>query len=240
MHDSIVEWIRADEAQALYDRDDSAHDFDHVRRVTHLAHAIARAEGANVAVVTAAALLHDAPAQEHEGDAAGARMDHHRAAAAFAQEYLTARGVPPADVANVVHCIEAHRFRDTSITPKTLEARCLYDADKLDSMGAIGVARAFAFAGAHANRLWYMPVAAIEAEEKSPHGADYTPVHEYVYKLDRLLATLQTATGRRLGKARHKRQAAFFAALDDEMAETTAETMVGGVEALPMFTQEDL
>ncbi len=163
MYDSIVEWMSEDEARALYTTGDAAHDFDHVRRVTHLARAIARAEGAHEAVVCTAALLHDVPAHFPEGDAANARAEHHMAAASFAQEYLTARGVPAAHVANVVHCIEAHRFRDASRMPATLEAQCLYDADKLDSMGAIGVARAFAFAGTHGNRLWHMDVAAIEA-----------------------------------------------------------------------------
>ncbi len=241
--DSVVEWISEADAVALYGRGDAAHDFDHIRRVTHLARTIARAEGANVGVVAAAALLHDVPASAPAEDAAGARADHHRAAAAFAEKYLAARGMPPADVANVAHCIAAHRFRDASIMPQTLEARCLYDADKLDSMGAIGVARAFAFAGTHGNRLWHVPVAAIEAKATPPHGADYTPVHEYVYKLNRLLATLQTPTGRRLGQARHERQSAFFAALDGEMAETedmdTRGYLQRATDSLSSFKQEN-
>lgn len=222
-HDSIVEWLDEDEARALYTHGDAAHDFDHVRRVTRLARALAQAEGANITVTCTAALLHDVPAVakpggvETDADEGNARAAHHRAAAAFAHDFLTARGMPLAEVANVVHCIEAHRFRDSSVMPETLEARCLYDADKLDSIGAIGVARAFAFAGAHGNRLWWTPVAAIENEIEPPTGAEYTPVHEYVYKLRRLLATLQTPTGRRLGQERHERLSAYFAALDDEM-----------------------
>ncbi len=214
-NDSVFEWVSDDQARTLYAHGDVAHDFDHVRRVTRLAHYIAQAEGADVAVVVAAALLHDVPM----GESDSARDDHHMAAAAFAREYLTERGMASEQVANVGHCIEAHRFRDASIVPQTLEARCLYDADKLDSIGAIGVARAFAYAGTHGNRLWRLSVAAIENESAPPEGADYTPVHEYVYKLRRLLETLQTGTGRQLGLERHNRQAAFFAALDAEMTE---------------------
>lgn len=185
--------------RALYTEGDAAHDFDHVRHVTRMARTIALAEGANVAVTCTAALLHDAPVAVETDIADNVRAAHHRAAAAFAHDFLTARGMPADDVANVVHCIEAHRFRDGSVMPQTPEARALYDADKLDSMGAIGVARAFAFAGAHANRLWWTPAAAIAHEAEPPIGADYTPVHEYMYKLRRLLATLQTPTGRRVG-----------------------------------------
>lgn len=215
INDSGVEWISEDAARTLYVGADAAHDFDHVRRVTLLARFLARAEGADVAVVSAAALLHDVPVAA--APEAEARAEHHMAAAEFARALLIARGMPLALADNVAHCIQAHRFRDGTMIPITLEARCLYDADKLDSMGAIGVARAFAFAGAHGNRLWWMPVAAIEAEIAPPDARDYTPVHEYVYKLSRLLATLQTPTGRRLGQARHERQAVFFVALDAEM-----------------------
>jgi uncharacterized protein len=200
------------EAQALYATDDSAHDFDHVLRVTRLAEHIAQQEGANLTVVRLAALCHDLPAPMRES-----RRGHHLAAAAAAHDLLTARGCPIAWVAQVVHCIEAHRFRDQTIQPQTLEAQCLYDADKLDSIGAIGVARVFAYAGRHANRLWTTPVGAITLDRPKPTGAAYTPVHEFVYKLQQLFATLHTATARRIGAERHAYLVAFFGQLDAEM-----------------------
>lgn len=205
------EWLTLADARALYATDDSAHDFDHVLRVTHLAEHIAQAEGANVTIVRLAALCHDLPV------AAGvdSRRGHHFAAAAATRALLLARGCPAEWVAQIVHCIEAHRFRDQSIQPQTLEARCLYDADKLDSMGAIGVARAFAYAGHHNNRLWTTPVVAITSDK--PQGANYTPVHEFVYKLQRLVTTLHTATARQIGVERHDYLVAFFQQLDAEM-----------------------
>ncbi|MEZ4582894.1 MAG: hypothetical protein R3A10_14865 [Caldilineaceae bacterium] len=109
-------------------------------------------------------------------------------------------------------------FSDQSIRPATLEAKCLYDADKLDSMGAIGVARAFAFAGARDNRLWIQPHTQVPPHPDRPRGADYTPVHEYVYKLARLLDTLHTPTARAIGVARHAFMLDFFTQLDREMA----------------------
>lgn len=239
------------EARALYAAGDAAHDFDHVLRVTRLAVQIALAENADATVVRLAALLHDLPP-----DAAGepsaapatepaaqskrqpvdeefhdARIDHHLAAAARAARLLEARQAPPELVAAVVHAIQAHRFRDRSLMPQTLEARCLYDADKLDAMGAIGVLRAAAFAAIHGNRLWHTPARDIAAEVQAgiPHpvGKEYTPVHEFVYKLHRLYGTLFTDTGRALGRSRHATMLAFFTELDEEMAPLHARAADG-------------
>lgn len=213
------DWLTFDDARALYAAGDAAHDFDHVLRVTRLAEQIAAAEGADLTIVRLAALLHDLPASATDAaadaDAAEHRTTHHLAAAQQAGRLLAGRGVDAATVAAVIHCIEAHRFRDQRIQPQTLEARCLYDADKLDAIGAIGVARAFAFAGAHGSRLWVEPVAAITGDASAV--TDYTPVHEYVFKLRRLLDTLHTPTARSIGAERHAAMAAFFTQLDAEM-----------------------
>lgn len=206
--------LTVDEARSLYAEDDAAdaaHDFDHVLRVASLAERIARAEGADVGIVRLAALLHDLPAT-HDGDR---RASHHRAAAERARDLLAARGLEPEQIEAVVHCIQAHRYRDRSVQPQTLEARCLYDADKLDAMGAIGVARACAFAGAHGSRLWTVGVEEAAAAD-APQGRDYTPVHEYVFKLRRLLGTLHTPSARRIGAERHAFMTAFFERLDVE------------------------
>jgi len=204
------------EASLLYTAGDAAHDFDHVRRVTRLGVRIATAEDADVTVVWLAALLHDVPVANPELGA-DARVGHHRAAAGFAQRLLAEHGLEPARVANVVHCIEAHRFRDRSIEPQTLEARCLYDADKLDSIGAIGVGRAFAFAGAQGSRLWTEPWRNAPADTIQPAGVEYTPVHEFVYKLQRLQATLFTGTARVIAVQRHQFMVVFYDQLDAEM-----------------------
>jgi len=197
--------------RTLYAGGDAAHDFDHVLRVTRLGERIATAEGAGVAVVRAAALLHDLPVP------GATRKAHHLAAADFAADYLTSLGMPAVQVENVVHCIRAHRFRDRSIQPATLEAQCLYDADKLDSIGAIGVARAFSHSGSHNSRLWRQPADAAPPDDAQPTGADYTPVHEFVYKLRRILPTLHTATARAIGQQRHDFMCTFYAQLDAEM-----------------------
>lgn len=218
MDQAISTYLSADEAQTLYVAGDAAHDFDHVWRVTRLAVQLAQAEGADLEIVFLAALLHDVPVSNGAIAAASAvRRAHHLAAADHARRLLLAGGMAEERVAAVVHCIEAHRFRDQSIQPQTLEAKCLYDADKLDSIGAIGVARAFAYAGSHDTRLWIEPIGAVPPIEEKPVGADYTPVHEYVYKLKKLPATLHTPTAQQLGKKRQQAMISFFELLDAEM-----------------------
>lgn len=225
-------YLTDDEARALYREGDAAHDFDHIWRVTRLAVRLAEEEGADVEVVRLAALLHDVPVSNmpvsnmpvSSADKASRsvkpeskRRGHHFAAAEYARQLLLERGMGTERVTNVVHAIEAHRFRDQSVQPQTLEAKCLYDADKLDSIGAIGIGRAFAFAGAHGNRLWTEGWSASPADDAKPTGHDYTPVHEYFYKLRRILKTLHTRSAQRIGLERHRFMTVFFDRLDAEM-----------------------
>ena len=209
-------YLSNDEARVLYETGDAAHDFDHVWRVTQMAIKLAQAEGADPTLVRLAALLHDVPVPhaKHETNES-VRKSHHFAAADYAGRLLRARGMGTKAVEAIVHCIEAHRFRERSVQPQTLEAKCLYDADKLDSIGMIGVARAFAFAGTHNNRLWTTPWPQIDSIPKEK--SDYTPVHEFVYKLRHILSTLHTNTAQRIGKARHDTMVEFFNRLDTEI-----------------------
>jgi uncharacterized protein len=221
-------------AHVFYEHSGGGHDFDHVLRVTALAERIARAEGADLAIVRTATLLHDI------GAGAG-RQEHHLRGAEMARELL--KGEPPEFVAAVAHAIEAHRFR-ADPEPITLEARIVSDADKLDAIGATGVARVFAYAGARGAALWRKPWREIAAEveqakrsdsmavsEQEASGdtaslandrpnalaADYTPVHEFVYKLDRIPERLYTATARAIADERQAFMQMFFDRLDAEM-----------------------
>jgi uncharacterized protein len=157
--------ISIEEARQYYQGHESSHDFDHVLRVLALAERIARAEGGDLEVVRAAALLHDIGRAEEEATGG----DHAAIGAARAREILA--GHPPEKVEAVAAAIASHRFR-SGPPPATPEARALFDADKLDAMGAIGVARAFARAGAHGQRLWVPPdVAAAQRDGHSrPHA----------------------------------------------------------------------
>ena len=198
--------IGAEQARALYTTGDAAHRFDHVLRVTALAVEIAQAEGADVEIVRTAALLHDVGLED-------GRAEHEQVAAQRAIEILA--GHPPEKIEAVAQAIRSHRFR-AGPPPQTLEARCLFDADKLDAIGAVGVARVFAYGGAAGQRLW----AAVpqEYDERARSASDeHTPVHEFAVKLARIKDRLTTQTGRRIGQERHDFMVAFFARLEAEV-----------------------
>lgn len=199
-------------ARSLYPADaDSAHDFDHVLRVVNLAEKIARAEGANAEIVRAAALLHDIGLDQ-------GRAGHETSAANRAKEILREHGYDESFVEAVAHAIESHRFR-SGPTPQTLEAKVLFDADKLDSIGAIGVARAYAFGGHRGQKLWAaVPtdyVDAMDGREADPN--QHTAVHEFHVKLKRIKDRMHTATGQALAEERHAYMVEFYAQLDREV-----------------------
>jgi uncharacterized protein len=202
--------ITIEEARALYPKSsDPAHDFDHVLRVTAMAERIARAAGADVEIVRAAALLHDI------GRGDRLRRDHAEVSAEQAREILKAH--PPERVEAVVQAILQHRFR-AGPPPESLEARCLFDADKLDSIGAIGVARAFAYSGVVGQRLWdeIAPDYAERFARGDVEPGEHTARHEFVVKLSKLRERMTTSTGRAIAEERHSVMAAFFERLASE------------------------
>ena len=200
------------EAERCYAGADAVHDFDHVLRVLALGERIGSAEGADLEIIRAAALLHDAGREQAEAQG----IDHAAFAADRARKILA--GHPNAKVEAVVHAIAAHRFR-TGPEPSTLEAQVLFDADKLDAIGAVGVARAFAYGGAHGQRLW-APIETVNVDRWAEEGDDphnHTPVHEFVVKLSRLKERLFTATGLSIAEDRHATMVAFFERFDAEV-----------------------
>lgn len=217
-----------DTARAWYPATDLVHGFDHVLRVYRLAERLALAEGADLQVVRAAVLLHDAqpghPASaapaEGAGDfqAAGDRESHHLASAGFARQVLAAEGWEAEKIAAVQHCIRAHRFRDAAEQPQTLEAQILFDADKLDAIGATGVARAIAYAVLAGQPAYAPPSGHFLASGCTEPGEPHSAYHEYLFKLSKLKDRLFTPSGRRLAEARHRLMSELFAALQDEMS----------------------
>ena len=200
-----------DRARALYEGADAAHDFDHVLRVLALVRRIGPAEGADMRILDLAALLHDiARAEEaHSG------VDHALAGAEQARQLLQEWDYEKEIVDAVAAAIASHRFRN-DIAPKTLEARILYDADKLDAIGAIGIGRAYAFAGRTGQRLWStVPAGARATPTVDP--TTHSPVIEFAVKLSHLAATLHTETARHIAQERHNYMVTFFERLESEV-----------------------
>lgn len=204
-----------DDARAWYPANDPVHGFDHVLRVYRMAERLAQAEGADLEIVRAAALLHDARGSATEGGDAG-REDHHQASADFARQVLLAESWEEDRIAAVQHCILAHRFRDDT-RPETLEARIIFDADKLDVIGAIGVVRTVAFDVVVGQPVYARPSDLfLETGQKEP-GEPHSSVHEYLFKLSKIKDQLHTPAARHIADQRHQFMQAFFERLDAEM-----------------------
>lgn len=190
------------EAARLLYQNDSAHDFDHVQRVLANAEQIGRAEKANMDILRTATLLHDIARADQEKTG----KDHAAEGARQAQQILADLGCDDGFIKAVVHAIAAHRFR-VELPPETLEAQVLYDADKLDSIGAIGLARAFAYGGYLGRPIWRE-----QTEEAN------TTFHEFERKLVKIKDVLFTQTARKLAESRHQFMLQFVAQIKGELA----------------------
>jgi uncharacterized protein len=205
-----------EQARSWYPDPDPVHGFDHVWRVYHMAERLAEVEGADLEIVRAAALLHDAEGSATAGGDEG-RVDHHQASAEFARQILSEEGWPEERIAAVEHCIRAHRFRDETEMPRTLEAKILFDADKLDVLGAIGIVRTIAFDVVVGQPIYSEPSDRfINTGEKEP-GEPHSSVHEYFFKLSKIKDRLYTSPARTIAEQRHQFMADFFDRLGAEL-----------------------
>ena len=199
------------QARAWYTSADPVHDFEHVLRVYRLAERIGVAEGADLEILLAAVLLHDTAEAAPDGD--GDRPTHHLASADFAHNVLTTEGWPLERIDSVAHCIRAHRFRGAE-KPQTLEAKILYDCDKLDVTGAIGVLRTVAYAALAGQPLIGEPSESFKATFQKEPGEPHTPYHEFLFKLSRV--QFHTATAQALAQERGRYMGDFFERLQRE------------------------
>lgn len=187
-----------------------AHGPDHSERVLRTALHLGRELGADLRVLAAAALLHDIGRSE-ESRSRG-RLCHARRGAELAAPILRDLGYAEAEIAAICHVIAAHRYRGGRV-PESLEARILFDADKLDCIGAIGIGRAFLFAGQIGARL-HNPEA--DHGRTSSYSLEDTAFREFQVKLAKVREKMQTAPGRRLAEERHAFMLDFFARLTRE------------------------
>jgi uncharacterized protein len=174
----------------------SHHDRFHVERVYNMALRIAKEENANLDVVKAAALLHDiARAMEDEE-----KIDDHAAEGArMARGILVEAGFPREKIDAVVYCIEVHRFRE-SVKPQSLEAKVLQDADRLDILGAIGIARVFS-RGGWGNKPIHDPTISPKAKYDGKSQTSINHIHEKILKVK---DSFNTATAKKIAEGRHR------------------------------------
>jgi uncharacterized protein len=196
-----------EEARGWYSATDPVHGFDHVLRVYRLAERIGEALGADLEILRAAALMHDASGA-YPGDESG-RASHERRSAEFAREVLVAEGWNETGVEAVLHCIRAHRYRGEE-QPDSLEAQILFDADKLDVLGAFGVARTIGYAVQAGQPVFAAPSGQFITTGVEQPGEPHSAYHEYLFKLRHVSDRLYTQPARELAQARERVMTAFF------------------------------
>lgn len=133
----------------------SAHQIDHIERVYNLCLHLAEGEDVDLDVLKAAVLLHDIAGAKEMDDSTG-NTDHAIEGAKMAEPILRELGFSEEKIKHIQDCIISHRYK-TKNKPKTLEAKILFDADKLEAVGAIGVARAFSWIGRNGGYIYKQP-----------------------------------------------------------------------------------
>jgi uncharacterized protein len=199
MNESEIIERTIEHVRELLSGEGSGHDWFHVERVRNVAVRIAREEKADLFVVELAALLHDVADWKFAGG-------DHEAGPRAAREWLASLGVPPPTIEHVTAIIAGLSFKGAGVeTPmSTIEGQCVQDADRLDAIGAIGIARAFAYGG-HKGRALYdpevppQPHASFEAYKKNAGPT----INHFYEKLLLLKERMNTEAGKRLAAERH-------------------------------------
>ena len=195
---------------ALEPAEDGAHDLSHLQRVWHNVRTLQVQEGGDLDVLLASVLLHDCVAVEKNSPL---RSQASGLAAKKAATLLTTLDWPDAKIAAVAHAIEAHSF-SANIAPTTLEAKIVQDADRLDSLGMLGVARTFYIAGRMGSALY-------DPQDPEAKARDYDDkrfcLDHFQTKLLHLADGFQTATGQQLAQVRHQRLKGFMELFKEEI-----------------------
>lgn len=205
----------------------SAHNIDHIERVYNICLDFSKKDKrVNKKVLLTAALLHDIARIKEDNDNSGL-IDHAVLGAKEAAEILVNYNYSYNEIECIKKCIISHRSR-TDKKPSSIEAKYLYDADKIDAIGAIGIARCFMLAGQHNERLYsnedleVYKKRNITSSGRIKSLSNHAPNLEYKLKLKKIPEKLHTDLGRKFAKERMEVMSDFFEKLDKEMS-------VGGI-----------
>ncbi|MFA5080658.1 MAG: HD domain-containing protein [Candidatus Paceibacterota bacterium] len=191
----------------------SDHDFEHTMRVYNLCLHLAKHEkNVNLDVLETAALLHDMARGEENNNPL---LDHALLGAKMTGLILKEFDFTCDEVENIKHCISAHRYRN-NIKPKTIEAKILFDADKLDSTGAIGIARAMAWVGRNNTQIYTNPQQTKQAIKNKSKNID-SPQIEFEVKIKMISKKMFTASGKKIAKERIAYYKHFLNRLEEEV-----------------------
>jgi len=203
----------------------SAHDINHVMRVYNLCLYLAKDEpDVDLDVLKTSILLHDIARVKEDKDDSG-KTDHAVLSAEMAEEILREFNYSERKIEQIKHCIVAHRFRG-DIEPRTKEAKILFDADKLDVIGATGIARSFIIAGQYGERIHSnVPINDYIKEnlvDGKPNGrikiiSKHAPNLEFELKFKHIPDKLYTSKAKEFAKQRMEYVEQFFERLKREI-----------------------
>ena len=203
------------ESYMLSCMEDSAHDKEHIYRVLYTALDIAGTEGeVDRDVLICACLLHDIGRREQFENP---EVCHAQAGAEKAYRFLAEHGFPEGFAARVRECIASHRYRKGN-RPTTIEAKILFDADKVDVTGAVGIARTLVYKGQVSEPLYTVLPDGSVCDGTGDGGFSF--FQEYKYKLEGLYDKFYTARGAEIAAGRRQAAVAFYSSMLQEVSET--------------------
>lgn len=202
----------------------SAHKMDHIERVYNLCLYLAKKEKVDFDVLRIAAILHDIGGAKEIADPSG-KTDHAIEGAKMAKPILQKLGFSEDKIKHIQECIISHRYK-TDNKPRTIEAKILFDADKLDGIGAIGVARNYIWIGTNKARM-YEKVNLKKYIKTNLYGGKingrikdkttHNPYIEFELKSKRIPAKLYTKEAKKIGRERVQYMKSFFERMEKEI-----------------------
>ncbi|AFU59879.1 putative metal dependent phosphohydrolase [Candidatus Nitrososphaera gargensis Ga9.2] len=206
----MLDKIKKRVKKALEGRD-PAHDFQHIMRVYKNAEIIGRCEGADLTILLPAALLHDLVVYPKGSAKTSKSADD---SADLAEKWLQRYGYPHDKIDKICYCIRTHSY-SKRLVPSTLEGKILQDADRLDALGAIGIARTFSVGGTE-NRAFYNPSDPFWKTKRELNDREWTLDH-FQTKLLKLKKSMHTKTAQEIAQERAKFMELFIGQMQKEI-----------------------
>ncbi len=191
------------EIKSICHLENSGHDLHHAKRVYNLSKTIQEKEGGDKLVIKVSSYLHDSHRiiQNETGEYCSPKDSLSQV-----KLILDKVGVPESKKVNILHCIEFHEeygFSERGKTVTDIETLILQDADNLDAIGAIGIARAFMYGGANKIPIW-IPELPFDRKYFDESQGDISEIHHFYSKLLRLKDNMNTKTGKQIAEPKHK------------------------------------
>ena len=216
MQDEIINQA-LEYVKKIFENDFSGHDYFHTLRVFKMATHIATEEKANLEIVQLAALLHDVDDIKLSPQTHAQKIN--------ARRFLAANNFPETTICNICQIIdEVSYLGNDSVTPKTLEGKCVQDADRLDAIGAVGIARAFAYGGNKGRKMYdpnIKPMTNMNKEQYRQND-NSTTINHFYEKLLLLKDMMNTETAKKIAERRHAFMQTY---LDEFLAEWNGEKL---------------